>query len=191
VLVTVARFREGYAAHIARGQLQEAGIEAFVFDEHLISTNWLYSDAVGGVKLQVRAEDSDLALSILAVQPAVEPNDAPNADRCPRCNSWDIDRRTRNRRRSFAFAMHWTFGLFLPLGFGSKRCRCRACDLRWVPEDSPASDETEAAQRVVRNSNRPESGGLLVDVSWAIIGGLVFVSLGLALRWIFELDQIY
>jgi hypothetical protein len=43
-------------AHLAKAQLAAAGIEALLHDEHTVTLNWLYSDAVGGVKLLVLAE---------------------------------------------------------------------------------------------------------------------------------------
>ena len=44
------------------------GITAFVADEHLVTMNWLYSNAVGGVRLRVLAEDVEPALPLLEWQ---------------------------------------------------------------------------------------------------------------------------
>ncbi len=53
-------------AHIALGRLLAEGIEARLADEHLVQTDWLYSIAVGGIKLQVAEVDAERAQRILA-----------------------------------------------------------------------------------------------------------------------------
>lgn len=64
-LVTVASFDFLPQAEIARGRLLAEGIECRLADEHLVQTDWLYSIAVGGIKLQVPARDAERALAIL------------------------------------------------------------------------------------------------------------------------------
>ena len=63
--VIVARFDTMPEAHIAMGRLEAEGIEAWLADEHLVQTDWLYSIAVGGIKLQVRPEQAQRAMQIL------------------------------------------------------------------------------------------------------------------------------
>ena len=53
MLSTIAQFREAPEAHLAKGKLAAEGIEAEIYDEHVVGINWLYSNAVGGVKLVV------------------------------------------------------------------------------------------------------------------------------------------
>jgi hypothetical protein len=65
-LVTVAIYDTMPDAHIALGKLESEGIEAWLKDEHLVQTDWLYGIAVGGIKLQVEAADVDRALATLA-----------------------------------------------------------------------------------------------------------------------------
>ncbi|MET4694768.1 hypothetical protein [Endozoicomonas lisbonensis] len=43
--MTIARYPFPYDARLAKGLLDGHGIPAFVFDEHLITMNWLYSNA--------------------------------------------------------------------------------------------------------------------------------------------------
>ena len=64
--VTVATFDLSTEAHIAMGRLQAEGIDCHLADEHLVQTDWLYSIAVGGIKLQVAPEDAERAVQILA-----------------------------------------------------------------------------------------------------------------------------
>ena len=51
--VIVATYLYPHEAHIARASLESAGIPAVLADEHTINTDWLYAQALGGVKLLV------------------------------------------------------------------------------------------------------------------------------------------
>lgn len=64
-IVTIARYDSMPEAHIAMGRLHAEGIEAWLADEHLVQTDWLYSIAVGGIKLQVHPEDAGRARRVL------------------------------------------------------------------------------------------------------------------------------
>lgn len=65
-VVTVATFDDMPSAHIALGRLHAEGLQAHLADENLVQTDWLYSIAVGGIKLQVDEQDAALAETILA-----------------------------------------------------------------------------------------------------------------------------
>jgi putative signal transducing protein len=58
-LVTLRAYRDPIDAELAKTRLEGAGIPAVVADQHLVGMNWLYSVAIGGVKLKV--DESDLA----------------------------------------------------------------------------------------------------------------------------------
>ena len=64
--VTVATYDTLPTAHIAMGRLQAEGIECWLADENLVQMDWLYSIAVGGIKLQVDRKYVGWALEILA-----------------------------------------------------------------------------------------------------------------------------
>ncbi len=64
-LKAVATFWLAHEAHLARTYLASEGIESFVFDEHTVSINHLYANAVGGIKLMVRSRDVERALKVL------------------------------------------------------------------------------------------------------------------------------
>lgn len=61
----IARYDSMPEAHIAMGRLEAEGIDSWLADEHLVQTDWLYSIAVGGIKLQVEPEVAQRALQIL------------------------------------------------------------------------------------------------------------------------------
>ena len=52
-LVTVARFTDPPAAHVTRALLEANGIDAYLRNEFYVGMDWLHSQAVGGVELQV------------------------------------------------------------------------------------------------------------------------------------------
>lgn len=65
MLVTIASYSMPYEAHIAKSRLDSEGIPAFMADEHTINMQWLYSNALGGVKLQVPEPYAEAAIEIL------------------------------------------------------------------------------------------------------------------------------
>jgi hypothetical protein len=64
-IVTVRQFLTVQEAVMAKNILDSAGIESFLADENVISMNWLWSNALGGVKLQVRTTDAAIASELL------------------------------------------------------------------------------------------------------------------------------
>ena len=62
---TLASFNLPMDAYLLRARLEGSGIIAYVRDENLITLDWLYSNAVGGVKVDVADEDYEKALELL------------------------------------------------------------------------------------------------------------------------------
>lgn len=73
--VTVAAYDTMTPAHIAMGRLQAEGIECWLADENLVQMDWLYSIAVGGIKLQVHQQYAHWAAEILATDYSAELSD--------------------------------------------------------------------------------------------------------------------
>lgn len=71
-LVHIATFNYPYEAHIARAVLESHDILSFVFDDEMNYTNFLYTIALGGIRLMVRKEDLAKAQEILASQRPLE-----------------------------------------------------------------------------------------------------------------------
>lgn len=57
-------------ALVAKSILDSAGIKCFLSDETTIRMDWLWSNALGGVKLWVREEDAETAAALLKQEPA-------------------------------------------------------------------------------------------------------------------------
>lgn len=132
-LVTVARYRDPESAHLARLRLEPHDIPVFIADHNIVGTDWLYSNAIGSVKVQVPASMAEQAVRILESPPersvsddAPAPEPDPDAPHCPACGS-DQLYRVRGWRRLF-------FGSILilgfPLPFSSTLFECDACGHR-------------------------------------------------------------
>mgnify|MGYP006281632873 CR=1 FL=1 len=93
-MVTIDTYDNLADAHIAKGRLEAEGIPAELADAHLVQTDWLYSAAVGGIKLQVAEEDAGRARGILhrdhsatmadeglEAEPGISPSTGGEADR--------------------------------------------------------------------------------------------------------------
>ena len=63
--VTVLTFTYSHEVAIVRGRLESEGIDCFVQDELTVQVHPFYSNAIGGVKLQVREQDLKQAVEIL------------------------------------------------------------------------------------------------------------------------------
>ena len=126
-LVTIARFSHPEEAHIVSARLESEGIWSFVADEFTVKANWLYSNAIGGVRLQVKESDVAVARKILS---STEPDatlTSGTGQKCPRCGSSDIK-----------YGLFYLSPLFLswllldfPLPFIKRKWSCNNCGYRW------------------------------------------------------------
>lgn len=64
-LFLVTTYDEVYKAELAKTALEDEGIFVVLHDRETVATDWLISNAVGGVKLKVRQEDAERACQIL------------------------------------------------------------------------------------------------------------------------------
>jgi hypothetical protein len=69
-LVTLATFDNPVQAAMARNYLEAAGIRAYLLDEQTVAMHWGLSNAIGGVKLQVKASSIEEAEALLDELPA-------------------------------------------------------------------------------------------------------------------------
>ena len=105
---TIATFWRTEEAHLLRMRLGEAGIPAFLQDEHITQLHPWRAAAIGGVRVQVAESDFDEARRILLeceIQPlgqapsggsnafaccACQALIPPDQDRCPACG-WSYE----------------------------------------------------------------------------------------------------
>jgi hypothetical protein len=76
--------------------LEQEGIESFVDNDNLVGADWLLSNALGGVRLRVYAEDAERAVQAIERLQENEPlvdeeqSEADERPRCPKCGSDDV-----------------------------------------------------------------------------------------------------
>ena len=125
MLVTIARYSLPYEAHIAKSRLDSEGIPAYVADEHTINMQWLWSDALGGVRLQVPEPHVESAMAVVAEdreQALVETQEV-DTTACPHCGSPDTEYQQIGRRWAFLVFIGLHFPLF-PVRHGVKCNQC-------------------------------------------------------------------
>jgi hypothetical protein len=64
-LVTVASFDDAVSARLAFNHLREAGLPAVLMDENTVAMDWLLSNAIGGIKIQVNPKDATAARQLI------------------------------------------------------------------------------------------------------------------------------
>src|SRR5690242_14994107 len=111
-MITVARFRDPWQAHMLRGRLEAEGIPAFLQHEHLIGMNWPWSTALGGVQVQVpelvAAEAARIEQRCRSGEYAEELREEVGAlddIHCPRCGSRDFHKRRTLPQALLSIAM--------------------------------------------------------------------------------------
>lgn len=126
-LVTVRSFTNLPDAQLACTALQAAGLDAELGDEHLVSMQWLYSHAVGGVKLRVPDDQASEACDILGTSAVTDQaDDNSAADGCPQCGSNDIESVLDGARP----ALLTMLVIGVPLFPIRRSHRCRRCGAR-------------------------------------------------------------
>ncbi len=128
-LKTIASYRDLPLAELAKAKLESEGIFCFLANKNHVGLNWLYSFALGGVKVQVKSEDSESAIEILNSDQSSDLSDIEDSfpalekdDICIECGSSNLELINASRK---AGAFSLLFGL--PLIFFRKRYRCRDC----------------------------------------------------------------
>ena len=129
-LITIAVFSHSIEAEVAKNFLDSAEIPSFVFDGHTVTMNWLYSNAIGGVKLKVRREDVHKAQELLSKDYAAELQEVVDDSKyakCPLCGNEDSVRVELSRAGFFISFLLLGF----PFLFARKRFKCNSCGHNW------------------------------------------------------------
>jgi hypothetical protein len=71
-LITIGRYRDLTEADIARSVLESAGIHTYMWNENLVRVDWPVSNAIGGVQLQVDADDELACCAVDATGPGFD-----------------------------------------------------------------------------------------------------------------------
>ena len=140
-LVTAMTFSTLWEAEIARSMLDSDGIPTYLKDGYTVNMNWLFSNAIGGVKVQVAEGDLESARAILSTPLIVDARDETDPGDfivCPRCRNENIQYHIRSRR--------WTFLTWIlcgvPLIWPRKRLYCSRCGYRWTGKTASSLQPT-------------------------------------------------
>lgn len=127
--VEIAEYRDLPIAELAKAKLDSEGVACYLTNKQYVGMNWLYSQAIGGVKLFVKKRDENMAKSILETDEseyiAAMEDQFPEAeadDFCQKCGSSNLS--YINRARFFG-AISILFGM--PLILFGIRYKCQDC----------------------------------------------------------------
>lgn len=120
-LVKLATFNWPIDAYLLKMRLEAEGISCYIFDDNIISLNWLYANTVWGVKLYTSSKDLEKALEIVDQKPIEE-------DRCPNCDSNNLE--FKRISGWLLLGSYFVFGV--PVLFFKGVWKCRDCGGRWV-----------------------------------------------------------
>lgn len=123
-MVTIAKYTTLDEAQLARMKLEGNGIYAFVADEAMVTMNWFYSNAIGGIRLQVRDEDESRALEVLGIEPVEQ-----GMVICPNCGSGKVSFRRLSKYSLISFFLI----AFLPVP--SRKVDCQDCNATFTCSD--------------------------------------------------------
>ncbi len=123
----IAVFQYSSEAQIIKSRLEAEGVEVFLFDQFTVDTDPLVSNAIGGIKLKVWAEDEKKAISILKSISDYSLDDQGQEIECPVCGSSKVELITtvRDIKSFFAFLVSF-FTTSLPI-HTKHEYRCETC----------------------------------------------------------------
>jgi rubredoxin len=123
-------------ALLAKSVLDSEGIECFLADENTIRMDWLWSNAMGGIRLCVKDVDADAARQLLEQAPVdgfeAEGTGEYRQPRCPKCQSSEVSFRGLQKQVAYG-----SLFLGLPAPIRHHGWKCNSCGLEWDEEDTP------------------------------------------------------
>jgi DNA-directed RNA polymerase subunit RPC12/RpoP len=126
--VTIRTFSSAWEADLAKTHLEASGINAFILDSQTISVNWLFSNAIGGIKLQVAEDQAKEAKEVLShTHVDVQELNVEEKIECPQCESKKVTLINWERRWSLVSILLLGFPIFYP----RNRYQCQNCGNRW------------------------------------------------------------
>ncbi|HIO93062.1 MAG TPA: DUF2007 domain-containing protein [Leucothrix mucor] len=135
-LITIASYTNSLQANIVKGRLQAEDIPATLANEQYINADWLLSNALGGVQIQVPEGYAQQAREIIKtiengqLEAGKEWEDVDQL-LCPKCQSDDIKINNIIWKVSFLF----TNILHTPLPFSQHAYSCKQCQHGWSMDD--------------------------------------------------------
>ena len=123
-LTSIGRYFWLHEALIASGLLEGAGIPSCLQDANLIRLNWLYANAIQGIRLQVPTARANEARAVLRSD-AVTFEDMPSPDACANCGAESCQLVHPGRRVTF---LTWLI-VGVPLWYQRPVLKCSHCGM--------------------------------------------------------------
>ncbi|WP_221030395.1 DUF2007 domain-containing protein [Actomonas aquatica] len=114
---TVATYSMPAETHVPLSRLHDAGIDAVARDDATLQLNWMWSNALGGVKIDVPDDQADVARALLDSEPSED-----GVLVCPHCGSHDLAVAPLRPVSALALLIAQ-----LPLPSAKVRVHCRDC----------------------------------------------------------------
>ena len=135
-LVTIGSYETPFEANLVKSKLEAFGVDAVLADGETIRLDWLLSNALGGIKVQVPEPDVEEARLVLQSEATreQEEQDMPGAANavCPACGSsnthYFLDKRG-------SFSTWLVFGI--PLLPARSKNTCADCGCKWKVSSAP------------------------------------------------------
>jgi len=121
--ITIATYTFPHEVLIDKSKLEAYGIYCFVKDEITIQVHNFYSNALGGLKLQVQQKDVERAIKIMNDHPDISTDYTESKIKCPNCSSGNVDSIVLNRNVSLILLMLTN----LPIPIFSRKFHCFEC----------------------------------------------------------------
>jgi hypothetical protein len=135
-LVTLWRYRDLPEALVAKSKLDSDAVPCFLADFGIVRLDWFWSNAVGGVKLQVADENVEHALALLSEEipagfTAEETGEAYRQPECSKCHSRYVS--FEPMYKGVALLALWV--LALPLWIPKRLWHCEDCGHEWKADN--------------------------------------------------------
>jgi len=135
---TIRQYRDQAEAILARSVLESAGIGCYLRDENTIRIDWLWSNLMGGIRLQVAERDAAAAEAVLSqpIPPSIAFDDRlggqPDYEQpqCPQCQSLNMS--FNNFDAKVGATSILLFGFPLPSPVDHDYWHCDDCGCNWT-----------------------------------------------------------
>ena len=130
-MVTIATFNDPAKAKGLKKRLQEAGLQADIYNERYLQGIAFMSKPQANVKVQVDDNDFERAQQLMIEWEAHDPDIASAIVRCPQCGSSRIQYPQLTRK----FLTPAMAGVLFALKIFPKEFYCEDCHFTWTTED--------------------------------------------------------
>ena len=132
-LVTVRTFENSFKANITLTKLEDAGIECFLKDDFTVTIDPILSNAVGGIKLQVKEEEAAEAFTILQRFD----KEYMESVKCPKCGNATFTLINKPGPTNFITAiLTWTFSSYAVAAEQVYHCSTCGYETKEMPQET-------------------------------------------------------